>query len=342
MQLMLINALLLAAGLVLALLTLADVFQTVVVPGGSKASLKVAKRLLFVLLPIWKRARGRRRGLSDAFAPLVLVLCFLIWMTLLAIAFGLMCYTGRSDFDPPLRSFFDAVYIVGSSLVTVGLSQSNPAGGARWIVLAAGFCGLAVMTMAVTYLLEVQGSVSRRDIGIVKLNTSAGDPPSALTLLERFASIRNTAALRQDLEESRNWCATVRQSHSNHPSLIYFQSISTGAGWPAALGAMLDLALIAEYLIDDDKLFGPAVLLRDEGSRMATELAHVIGLRPKEAKTEPAEISQLIARLESSGYSLRSAPNVEAMAQHRADHMSCVEALAAHLGRPATVLVRQS
>jgi uncharacterized protein (UPF0303 family) len=30
------------------------------------------------------------------------------------------------------------------------------------------------------------------------------------------------------------------------------------------------------------------------------------------------------------------------MAEQRADHMSCVDALAEHLGKPTTVLVRQS
>jgi hypothetical protein len=34
--------------------------------------------------------------------------------------------------------------------------------------------------------------------------------------------------------------------------------------------------------------------------------------------------------------------NFEAMAQQRADHMSCVDALAQHLGKASTVLVRQS
>lgn len=342
MKLMPLNALLFGCGLLLALFTLADVFQTVVVPGGSRASLKVAKRLLSILLPIWKRVRGRRRGLSDAFAPLVLVLCFAVWMSLLAFAFGLMCYTGRDHFQPQLKSFFDAVYIVGSSLVTVGLTQSNPAGEARWIVLGAGFCGLAVMTMAVTYLLEIQGSVSRRDVGIIKLNTAAGDPPCALTLLERFASIRNTAALRDALERSRDWCATVRQSHSNHPSLIYFQSVSTGAGWPAALGAMLDLALAAEFLIDDDQLYGPAILLREEGAQMAKELIHVIGLQPRQANTDAGEIRQMMARLAASGYRLRTSPHIDVMVGQRSDHMSCVNALADHLGKPTATLVRQN
>lgn len=330
------------AGIVLAWLTLRDVFDTVVVPGGSRASLRVAHRLTVASLPVWKKVRGWRRGVSGSFGPFVLVSCFITWMALLALAFGLMGYAFRGDFVPPLKSFFDAVYLVGSSLVTVGLSQTSPTGTGRWVVLGAGFCGLAVMTMAVTYLLEVQGSVSRRDTGIIKLNTSAGQPPSALTLLERFAALRNQPALHHVLQESRDWCATVRQSHSSHPSLIYFQSVGTGAGWPAALGAVLDLGLIAEHMLADDSLFGPAVLLREEGARMARELASMIRLAPVEATTLPSGLEQLAKRLADSGYRVRSDLNVEAMAQQRNDHMSYVNALAAHLGKPTTVLMRQS
>lgn len=338
---MALDILLSLVGLVLAGMTLLDVFETVVVPGGSKASLKVAKRLVWALLPIWKAVRGKRHGLSSAFAPSVLVLCFILWMAFLAIGFGLMSYAARTDFQPPLRSLFDGVYIVGSSLVTVGLSQSNPAGLARWIVLAAGFCGLAVMTMAVTYLLEVQSSVSKRDIGIIKLSTTAGEPPSAVTLLQRFAAIGNQPELAHVLRDSRDWCATVRQSHANHPSLIYFQSVGTGSGWPAALGSMLDLALLTEYCLAEPLLRGPAVLLRDEGTRMARELAGVIGLRPRDVSPDEPELKQAIERLRQAGYALREDADLATMSQQRTAYSSCVEALAQHLGKPASVLVRQ-
>jgi hypothetical protein len=338
---MALNFLLFGIGIVLASLTLLDVFETVVVPGGSRASLKVAKRLVSALLPIWKAARGKRHGLSGSFAPMVLVFCFIIWMALLAVGFGLMSYAARSDFKPPLHSFFDGVYIVGSSLVTVGLAESNPHGLARWIVLAAGFCGLAVMTMAVTYLLEVQSSVSKRDIGIIKLNTSAGEPPSAVTLLQRFAGIGNRGAIGEVLKDGRDWCATVRQSHSNHPSLIYFQSVGTGAGWPAALGALLDLALLTERCIDEEALVGSAVLLRDEGTRMARELAGLINLKPIEVASDPAELRQAAERLDAAGYRLRRDVDYDAMAQLRSGYRSCVDALALHLGKPGTPLVRQ-
>jgi len=337
-----IDLILFFTGFALASFTLRDVFDTVVVPGGSRASLRVTHRLRVALLPLWKALRGRRRGISGAFAPVILVSSFIIWMSFLALGFGLMAYASRYHFQPPLRSFGDAVYVAGSSLVTVGLSESNPFGAARWIILAAGFCGLGVMTMAVTYLLEVQSGIARRDTGIIKLNTSAGDPPSALTLLERFAAIRNREELEESLKEGRNWCATVRQSHSAHPSLIYFQSIGTGAGWPAALGAILDLALIAEHLIDDEALYGPAVLLREEGARMAKELTLVIGLEPVAPSTAGPELDQLADRLKTSGYVLRAKPNYLAIAKQRADYLSCVNALAEHLGRPTAVLIRQS
>jgi hypothetical protein len=337
-----LDLILFLVGVVLAWLTLRDVFDTVVVPGSSRASLQVTSRTGRVLLVLYKLVRGRRRGISSTFAPLVLVSSFVIWMGLLALAFGLMAYGIRGHFNPPIRDFGDAVYEAGSALLTVGLSPHYPGGAGRWIILAGGFCGLAVMTMAVTYLLEVQSSITRRDTGIIKLNTSSGDPPSALTLLERFAAIRNQGALVSDLEEGRNWCATVRQSHSAHPSLVYFKSTSTGAGWPAALGALLDLALIAEHLLDDERLYGPAILLREEGARMARELALIIGLEPKPVQTSPAELEQVAQRLAGSGYSLRKGANLQAMAMQRSEHMSCVEALAEHLGRPTAVLIRQS
>jgi hypothetical protein len=336
---MALDVILFVLGLLLAGLTLRDVFETVVVPGQHHPSLHIARRLVLVLLPLWKSARGRRRGLSGTFAPTVLVGSFVIWMSLLGLGFGLMAYAARFSFHPVIDSFGEAVYVVGSALVTVGTGEALPHGIGRAIMLAAGFCGLAVMTMAVTYLLEVQSSIARRDTGILKLNTSAGDPPSALTLLERFAAIRYRGELAGLLDEGRNWCATVRQSHSSHPSLIYFQSTGTGAGWPAALGALLDLALITEHLIDDDSLFGPAILLRADGMRMGNELTALVRLKPKPPRADEKALRDIAKRLRQSGYRLRPRPDFKALASQRAEAQGAVEAMAEHLGKPPAMLL---
>ena len=197
------------------------------------------------------------------------------------------------------------------------------------------------MTMAVTYLLEVQSSVSKRDIGIIKLNTVAGEPPSAVTLLKRFAAIGSRDELEQVLRDGRDWCAAVHQSHSNHPSLIYFQSVGTGSGWPATLGALLDLALLSEHCLDAQPLRGIAVLLRDEGTRMARELSRVIGLNPRDVSGGEPELRQAAEQPRSSDYPIRSDRDFRAIAEQRGQYRSHVEALANHLGKPASALVRQ-
>jgi len=338
---MAVDILLFLAGLIVAAVTLNDVFGTVIVPGASHTSLRIARRLVLLLLPIWKAVRGRRRALSGTFAPIVLVGSFVIWMALLTLGFGLMAYGLRSEFEPSLRSFGEAVYVVGSAIVTIGSGETSPQGFARALVVGAGFCGLAVMTMAVTYLLEVQDSIAKRDTGIMKLNTSAGEPPSAVALLERYAAIRNQAEISDALREARNWCATVRQSHAAHPSLIYFRTERTGAGWPAALGALLDLALIAEQCLADDALYGPAILLRDDGVRVATELAAMVKLKPKAAQTSEADLREAAGRLANAGYTLRADIDFATLAEERAQAQSAVAAMADHLGQPSTVLVRR-
>ena len=107
------------------------------------------------------------------------------------------------------------------------------------------------------------------------------------------------------------------------------------------LGALLDLALLSEHCLDDQSLRGPAVLLRDEGTRMARELARVIGLRPSEVAGDQPELRQAAEQLRSSDYSIRADVDFVAIAEQRAEYRSCVAALANHLGKPTAVLVRQ-
>lgn len=256
----------LLSGILVIGMTLRDVFETVVVPGESRSSLRLVRRLALLFLPIFRR-RGRN-GISTAFAPSLLVAAFLIWMLLLIVGFGLVVHSLRSWYEPPLPSFSQALFVAGSSIVTVGLSETDATGPSRWVNIAAGLCGLGVLTLAITYLLEIQSTLSRRDSGIVRMMISAGEPPSAIRILERYAELGCQAELTHVLIRGRDWCAELQQSHASHPSLIYFRSVGIGAGWPAALGTLLDLACLLELLIDLPDLRGEAILLREQGIRV--------------------------------------------------------------------------
>jgi hypothetical protein len=108
-------------GVAVVFLALRDVFDTVVVPGESRGALRVARRLLLVMLPVWKWRRRGKTGISTSFAPSVLMGSFVVWMLLLLFGFGLIAHALGNWFSPP-ADFEQALFIVGSALCTVGLS----------------------------------------------------------------------------------------------------------------------------------------------------------------------------------------------------------------------------
>jgi hypothetical protein len=326
-------------GCVLALVTLRDVFATVVVPGRTPGVLKVSRRLVFLALPVWKRLQPR--GIGVTFAPLLMVAGFLVWVVLLVIAFGLMAHALRGWFRPAIAGFGEALYLSGSVLATIGLGTSDAFGPAAVLVVAAGFCGLAVMTMGVTYLLEVQANIALRDTGVLKITTTAGQTPSAIGLLEKYAAIGCRGELPDVLRHARDWSAGMLQSHASHPWLIYFRSAGVGAGWPATLGALVDLALVLELLVDEPGTAGLAVLAREEADRVARELGKLVGLQPVADTTTPADVQALCARLEQAGYRLRPGRNLTLFLHARGEHSACVEALSHHLGTPHSPLVNR-
>jgi hypothetical protein len=325
------------AGLILAAATLRDVFDTVVVPGRTRGSLKVSRRL--VMLGLFLRRPLGHKPIGVNFAPIALLGSFVVWMLLLVLGFALTAHALRDSFTPALDGFGEALYVAGSALATIGLGRSDAEGLARGVVVGAGFCGLAVMTMAVTYLLEVQNNIAQRDTGVLKLSITAGDPPSALGLMERYAELGCRDELAGVLRAGRDWCAAVFQSHASHPSLIYFRSAGVGAGWPATLGTLADLALLIDLLLDEPELKGPAALMRQQGRHLAQELTSLLHLPPAVITTPPHEVAILIERLGAAGYRLRADIQPARFIAARAGEVACIEALSGHLGTDAAPLL---
>lgn len=326
-----------AAGLVLALLVLHDVFDTAVVPGRGRAGLMVSRRLSRLALPLWRR--WRTHGIGVDFAPVVLVVTFVIWISLLVLAFALMLHAFGDAFTPPLGSFGHALYVSGGALTTMGFGLIEPHGVPAALIIVGSFSGLAVVTMAVTYLLEVQSNIGRRDTGVLKISTSAGEPPSALALLERYAALGEQDELAQLLRSARDWCATVLQSHASHPSLIYFRSAGTGSGWPATLGTLVDLTLLVELVLDAPRLVGPAVLLREQALRLARDIARLLRLDPVPLPDARPELGAVCARLRDAGYALRGDIDARRFAECRQRDAGCIEALCRHLGTEGAPLL---
>jgi hypothetical protein len=327
------------AGTMLAWATLRDLFDTVVVPGRTRGVLKVSRRMVRLSLPIARRLSHGPIGVG--FAPLMLGGCFVVWMVLLVAGFGLVLHAFSDSFAPPLQGIGHALYISGGAMATVGVGTSEASGWAAFVIVVAGFCGLASMTLGVTYLLEVQGNIAQRDIGVLKITTTTGQPPCALTLLERYAALGSRDEPIALMREGREWCAAMLQSHVSHPWLVYFRSVGTRTGWPAAVGALVDLALIAEYLLDEPGWRAPAVFAREEADRLAEGISGMISIDPVHASVDIERSTLLCARLIAAGYRMNEGREVAAFAKARERHTACIRALAQHLGSPEAPLMPQ-
>ena len=326
-----------AAGAVLAVVVLHDVFDTAVVPGRGRGGLMVSRRISKLALPLWRHSR--RTGVGVDFAPAVLVASFIVWLVLLILAFGLMLHAFQDGFTPPLQGFGDALYVSGGAMTTMGFAPVQPHGAAAALTVIASFSGLAVVTMAVTYLLEVQSNIGRRDTGVLKISTSAGEPPSAVALLERYAALDEQEELSELLRGARDWCATVLQSHASHPSLIYFRSAGTGSGWPATLGTLVDLSLLIEMVLDRPKLVGSALLLRAQALRLSTAVTELLGLDPQPLPDAREHLGGVCERLRAAGYPLRGDIDARRFSECRQRDAGRIEALAKHLGTEGAPLL---
>ena len=323
-------------GCALACLTVLDVFETVVAPGSSQGWLRVASRVRVLSLPLWRRRAARRDGpprIPPGLAPSILTATFTLWMGLLVVAFGLIDSGLRADFRPPLKGFADALYISGMTLVTTGLTGGDVTGAARWVVMVAGFAGLAVLTMSVTYILAVQTALQRRDAALVKLSTTAGRPPTGMALLESYASLGCRSELSPFFREWRDWAGATLHSHSAHPVLGYFRSISSEMDWPLALWAVLDAAALYCAFVDGVDT-GPAMLLHRDGARLTAVLERLYNCEA--AAPDPADesdVSQLCERLHAAGYPVRGGKAAcERFLSLRRDYECRLAALTDHFG----------
>lgn len=334
-----------AAGLLITGVTLVDVFSSILVPGPAKTALHVVGRMRQLSLPLWRwmSGGGRRKRLSNSFAPLLFSLAFLSWLVLLCAGFGLMLHACASSFRPPLRSVGDAFYVAGSNLLTVGTAAFEPQGFARFLLLIAALSGFGVITATITFILEIQTNLHERESGVLKLGGISGSPPSGLGLLENFAALGLKQELPAFFREWADWSASVMNSHVSFPVLVYFHSVGAECDWVVALQIVLDAATLLMALTDE-RCAGSAVYLHRTGSRTAAHIAGIFRLDEKVRQhVDLPALQEVVGRLRAAGYSVRD-PDDEALAKLRdlrSDYLGRVRALGEHLGSEHRAIVPQ-
>jgi hypothetical protein len=169
------------------------------------------------------------------YGPVALLLLLTTWYLLLAVGFA-AAYLGAG-----VPTVGTAFRISGSALFTLGTTSDARLIPSLLSYIEAGM-GLLVLTLLITYLPTLYSVFAQRESAVAQLQVRAGTPPTAWTLLIRYARIGNTGRLSELWQSWESWFAALEESHTSFPVLAYFRSPQPDQSWVTAAGAVLDAA----------------------------------------------------------------------------------------------------
>jgi hypothetical protein len=218
-------------GLLLMLFVLLDVFLTVLY---ARVGTGVISHPLACY--VWRIFRfgtkPLRRGgdlILSLCAPIMLVLLVMTWVL------GLVCGAAMiiqpslgssitsSSGDTP-KDFFTAMYIAGDTMSTVGTSDIAPRNGFfRLFYMINSFVGMFVITLTVTYFLEIYNALQRRNTFALKLHLASGETGDAAELLAGLGPHGHFESGYTHLAEIGAEMASFKESHHFYSVLLYFR-----------------------------------------------------------------------------------------------------------------------
>src|SRR3954454_1935726 len=240
-----VDGVLAVVGAVVVVLTVLSAIVTVVVPRGEPARLTravfVFSRKLFELRStVFRHGYEQRDRAMARFAPVTLVALAFVWLVCVLLGFTAI-FHALDDY-----SWMGAFEVSGSSLLTLGFVDVH-GGGQYAVTFAEAALGLLLLALLITYLPTMYSAFSRREALVTRTSISAGTPPSAWALIERYHRIAGFDRL-----EAHVWVpwtagfVDIEESHTSLGALALFRSPQPHRSWVTASGTVLDTAALLQ------------------------------------------------------------------------------------------------
>jgi hypothetical protein len=193
-------------GALLMAVVLADVFLMVLYAraGTGVISSRLAR---LVWLAVRGSASSRNNHLLSLCGPLIVVALLLTWSILLALGAALVVHPQlgtsitSSNQETP-TDFVTALYVAGSSLSIVGGSNFGPqSAGAKLLFLLNSVLGTSVISLTITYLMQIYGALRSRNSLCLKIHVLSGETGDAAELLAHLFAKNQLSAGYNNLSE---------------------------------------------------------------------------------------------------------------------------------------------
>jgi hypothetical protein len=221
------------AGVLVLLGGVLDVFFTVLhYDGFGFLSGRLYNRLFnvvrFVTRPLPRRHRAL--GLSMA-APLMVPVTITVWITLVALGYALIYYSGMSAqtfsfasgrLEP---SFMEAFYFSGVSISTLGLGDVTPLSPFyQAIAVSESLVGFGILTLSISYVIGVYEVLQRLGVLTAGLYHQAQDTDDPFSILKPHFPDGEARGLETHLMSLHRDLVEVYEGIRRYPIVYYYHS----------------------------------------------------------------------------------------------------------------------
>lgn len=227
-------------GVAVVIATIGSAIKSTILPRGVPVRLsRFVVRAVRAVFGLWAGGSAsyeRRDSVMAAFAPVALLSQLLAWLVIIYAAFVVM-YLAVATSSVRL-----ALELSGSSLFTLGTANPGRVGPDLLTYAEAGL-GLLLVTLLITYMPSIYAAFSRREIGVGRLRTRAGTPPSPVVMLRRLRAIEETDTRLTELwSQWEEWFVDIEETHTSFAILSFFRSPRASESWVNSAGVVLDAA----------------------------------------------------------------------------------------------------
>ncbi|MGB7342422.1 MAG: hypothetical protein WBC91_26225, partial [Phototrophicaceae bacterium] len=251
---------------------------------------------LFLLAAYKKETFNERDAILALFAPVVLLVQPMIYLSLIIIGFTPIYWVLSSD-PLTLFSFEEAFFLSGSSLMTLGFA---PVGAHNIPTQIFSFTqaamGMMFVALLIAYLPTIYSAFSTRESLVAMLEVRAGTPPSGIMLLERtYRNGGDREVLNTVWTRWEEWFAQIEESHTSLVALVFFRSPMPDRHWVTAAGAILDAASLLDAVVDEPRSTESVMCIRAgyvSLRRIADFFGTVIPYDPNPSADDPISITR--------------------------------------------------
>ncbi|MDT7604065.1 MAG: hypothetical protein QOF61_2062 [Acidobacteriota bacterium] len=250
-----------ASGILLLLLVAVDVYVTIlddrprIGPLGDtlnrtawRAALTVARRV----------SRTHRHRLLNLVGPFLMPALITIYIVLLTFGFGLIYYPRiptlfkvSEAFGTP--SFWDAIYFSGMTLTTAGFGDITPqARTMRLLAVGESASGVALISLAVTYLLTVYGALERKRAVALSFYHQADEGANVAGFIAHHFVVDRFIGFEGILRTAARDLQGLLESHIEHPILHYFHTVEVYKSLPRVLFITLETGSVIRSCLDEE------------------------------------------------------------------------------------------